>query len=224
MSLSAAPGVEAVGSSFEPNDSIAGAAGPLAVDQTYSAEISGAADRDYFSFYVAAAHPVDVSLALSNLGGGSTTSAVNAAIVDPVGTPLDAFAYAIGNGAETSTTQTLKPGKYFVEVAPVVGSEGEIAYTLRTGGEQGAFAPYAQIASSCAEARSRAETAKRRLSRARTKLQRTTARLRGARYASEGARQAAARVVRRAKARVAIASAELRAAVESERPWCFIAD
>jgi hypothetical protein len=218
-----APKADATADSFEPNDSILNSAGPLANAQTYAAEITAPADRDFFFFYVTSADPADVTLKVNNFGGGSATSSINAAIVDTSGDPIDSFGFAIGNGGEATGTETLNAGKYFVEVGPVEGSTGEIAYRLRTDGGNGAFGPYTEIASKCAGAKSAAKAAKKRLGRARAKLERATGRLRRARFGAGEGQLAAREAFRRAKARVMARRAALEKAVGEQSPWCSIA-
>jgi hypothetical protein len=222
VTLATAPRALAAAGPYEPNDSIPSAAGPLLIDQSYLAGIETPSDRDFYFFYVTSASPVQATLTLKNLGGGTETSGISAAIVDSLGNPIDAFAYDIGNGGEASATTTLAPQRYLVEVDPVEGSSGGIAYSLTTGGGTGAFGPYAQIAARCGAAAGVVTVAQSRLRRAQAKLQRALARVRLSLYGSRAAHRAARAAYRAAKARVSVKQKALKAAEKSQKPWCFI--
>jgi hypothetical protein len=217
-----APRVAVAAGPYEPNDSVLSAAGPLLAGQTYAAGLETPGDRDFFYFYVTSTRPSQVALTLRNLGGGTPSSGVNAAIVDSLANPIDAFAYAIGNGGEASGTIALKPQKYFVEVDSIEGSAGGISYSLAPGGGRGAFGPYAQIAARCKAATAAARRAQTRLRRAEGKQQRALAAFQGSLYSGRRAHRAARRAYRKANARVAARRRALRRAKRSQRPWCFI--
>ncbi len=217
-----APRALAAQGPYEPNDSILNAAGPLAFGQTYTAGLETPGDRDFFFFYVTSPDPTQVVLTAKNLGGGTDASGINAAIVDSLGNPIDAFAYALANGKEATGTTALGPQKYFVEVSSVEGSAGGMSYSLATGGGNGAFGTYAQIAARCATATAAVTAAQTGLGRAQAKLQRAIARLRRARYGTRDARVAARAGYRKAKARVTAKRKALKAAEKSQSPWCVI--
>ena len=222
VTLATAPSALAAAAPYEPNDSITSAAGPLLIDQSYLAGIETPSDRDFYFFYVTSASSAQVTLTLKNLGGGTKSSGISAAIVDSLGSPIDAFAYDIGDGRETSATTTLPAQRYFVEVNPVEGSSSGIAYSLTTGGGTGAFGPYAQIAARCRAATRAVTVAQSRLRRAQARLQRALARVRRSLYGSRLAHRAARAAYRRTKAKASIETRELKAARRAEEPWCSI--
>lgn len=204
---------------YEPNDASPSAAGPLAIGQTYDAGLEIPGDRDFFFFYVTSPRPSQVMLTVRNLGGGSKVSDIDATIVDSTATPVGAVSF-VGKGEERTVTTALEPQKYFVEVASNEGY-GD-SYSLTTGGGAGAFGPYARIAGRCATATAAITAAQTGLGRAKSKLQRATARVRRTRYSSRDAHKAARAVHRMAKERVAAKKSALKAARESQNPWCFI--
>lgn len=205
---------------YEPNDVIANAAGPLLAGQSYTAAIEATSDLDKFYFYVTAPGSNSVELTVQNLGGGNEQSDLDARILDATGTLLAGQSF-IRDGEGRTVTASLAPQKYFLEVA--AGEGYGDSYSITSGGGEGAFGPYEQIAGRCK--RADAELAKEQAiaRRARSKLQRTTARLRRSRYALPQARQKAQVANRRARARVKAARQELGKTRESRRPWCFIA-
>ena len=207
---------------YEPNDSVLSAAGPLLAGQTYGAALETPGDRDFFYFHVTSPRPAKVSLTARNVGGGTVSSGLNAAIVDSIDNPIDAFAYALATGKEATGDVSLAPGKYFVEVRSVEGSSGGISYSLTTGGGEGAFGPYAQIAARCATATSAVKAAKRRLNRAQSKLQHATAGVQRSFFSSPKVRRAANAAKRRAAARVAAERKALKRVGKSRSPWCSI--
>ncbi len=203
---------------YEPNDATINAAGPLALQQTYSGSIETLGDRDFYFFYVTS--PAQVVLTVKNLGGGGVISYFGTAILDSSATPLDAVSY-IDNGEERAITVDLVPQKYYIEVAANEGS-GD-GYVLTTGGSSGAFGPYASIAAQCATANAAVDAAEAGLERAKAKLQRASARARRARYGNHRFKTSARTAYRKAKARQAAKRKKLKAARESREPSCFIA-
>lgn len=205
---------------YEPNDTMLSAAGPLAIDQTYVAALETSSDRDFFFFYVTSANAAQVVLTVKNLGGGTKVSNLGVRILDSSATPVGAFAYAVGEGEGRTAAVTLKPQKYFIEVAPGEGY-GD-TYSLTAGGGDGAFGLYSRIAARCANATAAVEAARTGLGRARAKLQRATARLRRTRYGTHNARESARTVYREAKARLTAKRKALKAAAGAQQPWCSI--
>lgn len=204
--------------SYEPNDTILSATGPLAIGQTYNAGLEIPGDRDFFFFY-ATSRATQVALTVSNLGGGSKGADIGATIVDSSATPAGAVSY-IGKGEVRTVTTALEPQKYFIEVAENEGY-GD-SYSLTAGGGDGAFGPYARISGRCATATAAVRAAQSGLEGAKSKLQRATARVRRTRYAGRSAHNAARAVHRTAKKRVTAKKNALKAARESQKPWCFI--
>jgi hypothetical protein len=219
MLLALAPASQAAPGPYEPNDTIAGAIGPLMIGQPFRAGVETAGDKDFFYFYVTSTD-AHVSLAVANLGGPNKPSDINAMVLDSNSTQLDGSNF-IGSGEARTLALDLEPGKYFIEVA--AGEGFGDAYELTPGGSPGSFGSYAQIAGRCAAARSAASVAQRKLGRAVAKLQRTTARLRRSRYGTRKARMSAQLAHRKAKLRVRAERHALNEANESRRPWCFVA-
>jgi hypothetical protein len=204
---------------YEPNDSIPSAAGPLALGQTYSAAIEVPGDRDFFYFYVTSTRAAQVRLEVKNFGGGSEISDVDLAIVDTTATPRASMPF-IRPGEDKVADFSLQPQKYFIEMSSREGY-GD-AYSLTTGGTEGSFGTYGQVAGRCAKAVASVSSLRSALSTAKQKLQRATSRLRRARYGSPDARRTARAGWRLAKERAATKTNALRAAREAELPWCSI--
>jgi hypothetical protein len=219
LALGLAPKSLAAEAPYEPNDSILSATGPLAIDQTYVAGLETQSDMDFFFFYVTSPRTSDVTLTVRNLGGGSQSSDIQATITDSSATPVGGLSFISGGEARTATI-ALRPQKYFIEVSANTGF-GD-TYSLTGGGGSGAFGPYAQIAARCASATAAVAGARARLTRAQAKLQRATARLRHSRYSTRDARKAARAAYRKARARVTGRKDALKAAKDSQKPWCSI--
>jgi hypothetical protein len=225
VALSLAPGFAAPEPSvaqapYEPNDTTLDAAGPLAIDQTFVGGLETQSDRDFFFFYVTSAQGSEITLTVRNLGGSGTgVSDLAATIMDAASTPIGGLSF-ISNGEAQTVTLTLRPQKYFVEIAPNEGF-GD-TYSLTGSGESGAFGPYAQIAARCATATAAVARAQTGLTRAQAKLQRATARVRRSRYGTRAARKAARAAYRKARARVTAKKDALRARKASRKPWCLI--
>lgn len=203
---------------YEPNDSLAAPAGPLANHQTYSADLEVENDKDFFSFYVTSPGS-PVTLNVNNLGGGPLLAYVGFSVLNASGVPI-AGASNIEEGRQKSVALTLEPQKYFVEVFSSL--DYGAGYTLETGGGSGAFGPFATIAGKCAAGRSATSKARGTLTSAESKLQRATARARRSRYSSATARKSAQTAYRKSRARVTKERAALKVAQKSQRPWCFI--
>jgi hypothetical protein len=203
--------------SYEPNDSIATAAGPLLGSQSYLAQPETERDTDVFYFYVTSRDAASVSVTLENIGGGSEGADISAAVTDALGMPMAATAF-LRQGEARPLTVSLKPQKYFVQVTPVTGF-GEF-YRITTGAD--GFGPYSAIAARCASGLAAAKNAKAALRRARVDLQRAVGRLRLSRYARQEARRSARRHLRRVRSSIRKQKDALRAARESQAPWCSI--
>ncbi len=217
LGLVFAPGLRAAGP-YEPNDTLANAAGPLAGGQAYTGGIESQGDLDYFFFYVTSRSEAQVTLTVANLGGGAGISNIDATILDSSATPVGGLSY-ITRGHEKATTVALDPGRYFIEVR---SSEGfGDAYSL-TGGGAGAFGPYETIAGRCAAAMTTTAKARRGLRRKQAKLQHATARLRRSRYSGRSAQRKARAVYRRARRGTKAKRNQLKAARKSQQPWCSI--
>jgi hypothetical protein len=215
--LGIAPG--SVAAAFEPNNSIAEAAGPLLTGQSYAADLASRDDRDFYFFYVTSADPAQVELNVDNTGGGAAGSDIGLTILDASATPLASQAF-IREGETRPISAALGPGKYYAEVTPNDGY-GD-AYLLRPGGGEGAFGPYAQIAARCDRASSRVGAAKVGLRRAVGRLQRAIARGRRSRYAGKRARRGARLARVRARTGLRSARKKLRTARGLLTPWCSI--
>lgn len=217
-----APVASAANGPFEPNDSAAEAAGPLAFGGSYEAALETPGDTDFYSFYVTSPEPAAVSLAFANLGGGTGSPQIGVTIVNGQATPLGMISF-LSPGGEQTLALNLPPQKYFVEVAanPAFNAAGD-AYRLTAGGGKGAFGPYEAIAVRCTAATRSLAAGRRRQRRAQGKLQRTTARLRITRYGAPRARRRALRAQRRARRRLRAARRAIRAARRARHPWCEI--
>lgn len=206
---------------YEPNDSIATAAGPLEAGGSYTAAVESSADRDFYFFYVTAPAST-VALSATNEGGGEIQASLNARLVNALGSSLGQDVIFLRKGETRSEAVTLEPGKYFVEVTENDGS-GD-AYRLAAGGSGGAFGPYAQIAANCEAATAKAAAAEASLRRAEGKLIRAKGSYWLSRYGYESAkvRRRARRLLLAAKAKVRLQKAQQRAARGAESPWCEI--
>jgi hypothetical protein len=218
--LLAATRSDAAEAPYEPNDSIAGAVGPLAPGGTYAAALEREGDRDLFFFYMTSPNPSSAEITVTNLGGGSSTSELDVAILSPAEVILAGQSY-IHIGQSRSVAAALEPGKYYAEVDGGNGL-GSTSYNFTVGGGAGAFGPYAQIAARCASATKASTASDTSVNRAEAKLQRTRARLQRARYGTAKARESARRAFRKAKARLKSGRRERAAATEGQELWCAI--
>jgi hypothetical protein len=206
---------------YEPNDSIAAAAGPLEAGGGYTAAVESSADRDFYFFYVTAPGST-VSLSATNEGGGEVQASLNARLVDSFGSSLGQDVIFLRKGETRSEDVTLEPGKYFVEVTENDGfGDG---YRLVPGGGTGAFGRYAEIAADCEAATSKAAAAEGSLRRAEGKLIRAKASYWLSRYGYETAkaRRRARRLLLSATANARTQRSQRNAAIAAESPWCEI--
>jgi hypothetical protein len=211
-------GTEAALSSFEPNDTVAQASGPLSAGQSYEAGLTPA-DRDFFFFYVTAEGAPAAELTLSNLGGGTQESTIEFSVVDGLETPITTQPF-IRPGEQRTLAATLAPGKYFVEITSNQGSGDSYLLTARAA--PGVFAPYAEIADRCSEADGKRQAARAGAMHAQGSYQRAVARRRRSLYAGSLARRKARRAQNMARARLASARQRLRAAIATRGLWCSI--
>jgi hypothetical protein len=203
--------------SYEPNDSISTATGPLLGGQGYVAQLETQSDKDVFYFYVTSPREAKVDITLEDMGGGSAGAYIGAALTDGLGTPVAATAF-VNPGEARELSAQLKPQKYFLQVTPGAGF-GD-SYRVATGAD--GFGPYSAIAGRCAAARAATKTAGAAVRRAKLKLQRAVSRLRRALYGSDRARVAAQRAYASAKRRARAARRALKAAAARQAPWCSI--
>jgi hypothetical protein len=204
---------------YEPNNAVLEAAGPLFANQMYFGALETPGDRDFFYFYVTSPTEAQVTLTVSNLGGGNGTADINTAILNTSATPLSAISY-LREGESRTLSLPLPPQKYFLEIIPTSGAGP--SYSLTTGGATGAFGPYAAIEGRCSSARHKLAKARAGLNRAQAKLQRATARLRRSRYADVATRREARLAHRKARLVVKRAHSTAKAARGSREPWCSI--
>lgn len=211
-------GASAAGA-YEPNNSTLEAAGPLAVDQSVTAELETAEDRDFYYFYVTAQSAEETELTLLNRGGGTGGSDVDMAILDSLGTLVTGQSFILHD--ETRPVRAaLAPGKYYVELTSSQGFGA--TYTLSAA--SGPLGPYSQIAARCGAGQSAVAKAKHRLRKALGRLQRSVARRRRSRFLGAEARRKARHAQARARREVATARAELHRARGGVEPWCSIAE
>jgi len=197
----------------------AGASGPLLAGQELSGAFASSEERDAYFYYVASSDPIPATLTLENRGEGEEAGRIDLTVLDAIATPVGATIYSLRPGESTSLSVLLAAGKYFVEVSAKEGPGG--AYRLSAGGGDGAFVPYAAIASRCAAAGAATERAETRLRRAEARMQRATARLRRSRFG--GVQQSRARTeFRRSRARLAASRVSLRSERRARQPWCSI--
>jgi hypothetical protein len=223
VSLIAVGGAVADQPTYEPNDTLPTAYGPL-VSGKYSAVTETTNDVDFFYFYVTAPSTAQVTMTLRDFGGGKYEGSTYAEIEDSHG-------YGVGSGDSVSaqtnnygtTSVTLKPGKYYIEVRP--GSNYGENYTLEVSGTTGAFTDYAPIAAQCAAATAGVTAAqgvvaldKEKVKRASAKVQKVLRKRRHSRTA-----------LRKVKAKLALVKSELasanegyKAATGAQKPWCEI--
>ena len=88
-----APEVRAAVGPYEPNDTVAGAAGPLAGGQAYTGAIESQGDLDYFFFYVSSPGEAQATLTVKNLGGGAGISNIDATVLNSSMTPVGGLSY-----------------------------------------------------------------------------------------------------------------------------------
>jgi hypothetical protein len=208
-----------VAAPYEPNDSVAGATGPLFLNQPIGATLETETDADFYFFYVTSQKQAQTTLTLANLGGGSQSSDIQAIVFDNRETPVGGVSF-VGDGESRSLALVLEPKKYFVSVSPNTGF-GD-SYNLTGSGGSGAFGSYSEIAAKCSAAGAVVAKAQRRLRRAQAKLQRTTARKRRTLFSDPRERRRARRAQRQAMNLTAKRRRELREARASRQPWCSI--
>jgi hypothetical protein len=210
----------AAGGAYEPNDSIASAAGPLLAGAIYTAELERPGDSDLFYFHITSATSTRTEVNVANVGGGGASTDLSVTILDSEATPIAGQSY-IGAGGSRLVSTALEPQKYFLRVS--TGEGFGDAYSLTLGGAPGAFGPYSQIAGRCAAATSAAARAQTRRSAAEARRQRAVARLRRSRHQSRVSRERAQAAYRKARKRLRTARHAVRTASHRQDPWCSIA-
>jgi hypothetical protein len=207
---------------YEPNDTILTAAGPLAINQTYTAGIETENDVDYFYFYVTGPTAAQVTITLTSLGGSLHSSEFSGEIDNSEGYGVAGFGYVDSEAGKYSTKSvTLEPGKYFVEVK-AAGGYGE-SYKFTTTGTGGAFGSYATIAAQCQAAMGPVGQYQSQLATAEVSLKKATAKER--KYGEARNPKVRKKVRNRythVKTVVTAEKASLKTAEKAESPWCFI--
>ena len=204
--------------SFEPDDTVAQASGPLSGGGRDEAGLTPG-DRDFFFFYVTAERVPAAELTLVNLGGGTDESTIDLSVVDGLETPITTQPF-IRPGEQRTLVAALAPGKYYVEVTSNQGSGDSYVLSARAGA--GNFAPYSEIADRCVAAEGKARAARAAMTHAQGGYQRAVARRRRSLYAGSPARRRARRGQASARVRLASARRRLRAASQVRTLWCSI--
>ncbi|HEY5052200.1 MAG TPA: hypothetical protein VII45_02205 [Solirubrobacterales bacterium] len=207
---------------YEPNDTLTTAFGPLAPGK-YSAVTETTNDKDYFYFYVTAPSTAQATFTLRDFGGGTSPYGETEALVE------NSHGYGVGEGDEIgaevnnygTSSVTLGPGKYYVEVFPE-DAYGD-SYTLELSGTTGAFTEYAPIAAQCAVATASVTAAQGVVAIDQGKVKKATA------WVKRAERKRHPRTIRvakgslkRAKAELAGANEGYKAATAGQKPWCEI--
>jgi hypothetical protein len=219
LALGATTSATASADGFEPNNSVAAAAGPLLASQTYEGRIDSSSDSDFFYFYVTSASGARSRVELKNLGGGSPLADVDLTVLDSTATPRASISF-LRPGETRDVELSLPAQKYYVEVTS--REEPGDSYQLTTSGEVGAFGTYDVIADRCNADTSAARSLRKRLSGATVSLQRALNQVRRSRYLGSIARHAARNRYVKAKSAVATIR-ERRAKIEGLRGrWCSI--
>jgi hypothetical protein len=205
---------------YEPNDSILTAAGPLAVNQTYTAGIETENDVDYFYFYVTGPTAAQVTITLTSLGG--SRGDFYGEIDNSEGSDVASFGEVSSEAGKYATKSvTLEPGKYLVKVA-AAGGYGE-SYKFTTSGTGGAFGSYATIAAQCQAAMGPVGQYQSQLATAEVSLKKATAKEQ--KYGESRNPKVRKKVRNRythVKTVVTAEKASLKVAEKAESPWCFI--
>ena len=203
LSLSLAQQAVAVQSPYEPNDSIFTAAGPLTINSTYKAGLETSNDVDFFYFYVTSPNTAQVQITMTALGGGvSEYPTLTAKLDNAHGDSLD-YADDLSAPDFDTMSDTLRRGKYFVEVDQE-GGNGQ-SYKFSTAGTDGAFGSYTDIQTQCATSSTNLTVARTALTKAQRRLRRAHGRRR-----------------RHARKAVVAAKASLKLATRGYNSWCTI--
>ncbi len=221
VTLATAPSAKATEGPYEPNATLATAYGPLTINQTYTAVMETENDKAYFYFYVTSPSTSQVMITMKNLGGGTNGAdgETAATLEEEHGEGVSDDVYARAGDYSTKAV-TLSPGKYYIEVTPQDGY-GE-SYSLTTGGTTGAFGEYAPIAAQCAAANADVAAVQAALNDATTKLKRDEGKVIGSRHKSRRTKRGATRAKNKASQEVKTETDDLKAAEETQKPWCFI--
>lgn len=218
-----APNAGAAQPPFEPNDNLLTGAGPLGINQTYTAATETSNDQDYFYFYVSTASSAQVTVTLRDLGGGPFSDGQTyLEMTDSHGSSIYSTSLSAERFDYDNFAVTLTAGKYYLRVHSYSGSYGD-NYSIATGGTDGAFGAYAPIAAQCAAATASVAAVQAELLKSETKLKNAGARvLRARNHGTPRAKRKARAAYANAKAAVAINSESLKAATKTQQPWCFI--
>jgi hypothetical protein len=202
---------------FEPNNSLAAAAGPLLTGQ-YEGAIDSAGDADFFDFYVTSPQGAKVRVELKNLGGGQLSD-VDLTVLDSTATPRASISF-LRPGESSVIELSLPAQKYFLEVTS--REQPGDSYLITTSGTAGAFGSYDVIAGRCGANSRSASSLGKKLSEATVKLQRTLNKVRRSRYLGPTARTAARDRYRQARSAVARTRKERDEAERLRGLWCSI--
>lgn len=207
---------------YEPNDSLLTGYGPLSNNTTYTATLETENDVDYYYFYVTTASSAQLTFTLTNLGGGSKYTYVEAEVTDSHGNSITNIGNEVEVADYSTKSVTLGAGKYYVRVEPD-GGYGE-SYKFTTGGTEGAFGSYSTIQSYCATATVPVSTYQAQLAVAQANLKKAEARLRYVRNhrSTRRAKRRAAAKVRHVRETIDAEEESLKAAEAAQKPWCFI--
>jgi hypothetical protein len=224
VALIAAASASADQPTYEPNDTLPTAYGPLTPGK-YSAVTETTNDVDFFYFYVTAPSTAQVTMTLRDFGGGHSSEGETFAAIE------NSHGYGIGSGGDVyarvnnygTTSVTLGPGKYYIEVEPE-DSYGD-NYTLELSGTTGAFDAYAPIAAQCAAATAGVTAAQGVVAVDQEKVKRASTKVQQIEHKRRHTRKA----VRKVKAKLATVTSELatanegyKAATAGQKPWCEI--
>jgi hypothetical protein len=203
---------------FEPNNSIAAAAGPLLEAQSYSGTVD-IGDSDFFFFYVTSPQGAKARVEIKNLGGGGRLSDVDLTVFDSTDTPRASVSF-LRPGESGVVELELPTQKYFVEVTS--REEPGDSYQFATSGGPGAFGNYDLIAGRCGATTHSAKALRKKISETTVKLQRALNQVRRSRYLGPTARAAARDRYRKTKALLATKRVKRRTVERSRRLWCSI--
>lgn len=187
--------------SYEPNDTLDTAYGPLVAGTTYSGTIADVWDDDNYYFYVTDPDGSQVSVTVNDTTVGG--DGVYFELDDSEGSSID---NADVNGEDSATLQDkLDPGKYYVSVSAELDDETNENYSLSIAAEPGTLGSYTDVQLNCKSAKSAVSTAQAALDQAERRLKRT-------RKSSSKRRKAQARrAIKAAKDKLNAANAAMKA-------------
>ncbi len=141
--------------SYEPNDTLDTAYGPLVAGTTYSDTIATGDDVDNYYFYVTDPNGTQVQVTIDDptVGGDG----VYAELDDSNGDSID---YVDVNSEDSATLdENLDPGKYYVSVQSETSDQTDEAYSLSIATTAGALGSYANVQARCKAATAAVSTA-----------------------------------------------------------------